>query len=141
LKIPKPNRVPTPASDMNPSNLDDSCGTCTRRRIGSGLATTVMKASQVERVMIRKRLLHTIWERPNSKLTRRWVNLFIDRHLNALQNCHSIPPKDTRLTVSKSCFEEHINILKVHLTGKRVELVFNLDEPGSTAWVDRKFRR
>jgi hypothetical protein len=35
----------------------------------------------------------------------------------------------------RSQLEEHINTLKVHLTGKCRELVFNLDELGSAEWL------
>jgi hypothetical protein len=51
------------------------------------------------------------------------------------------PSGYTRLAVSRSQLEEHINPLKVHLTGKCTDLVFNLGELGSDDWEDQKIKK
>jgi hypothetical protein len=41
----------------------------------------------------------------------------------------------------RSQLEEHIETVKVHLTGKCVDLVFNPDELGSADWEDGKIKK
>jgi hypothetical protein len=45
------------------------------------------------------------------------------------------------MAVPRVYLEEHIQLLKTHLSGKVAELVFNVDELGSTDWEDRKAKR
>jgi hypothetical protein len=42
------------------------------------------------------------------------------------------------MAVPRAYLEEHIHLLKTHVTGKLVEFVFNLDELGSADWEDWK---
>jgi hypothetical protein len=45
------------------------------------------------------------------------------------------------MAVPRAYLDEHIHILKIHVVGKVVELVFNLDELGSADWEDRKVKK
>jgi hypothetical protein len=49
-----------------------------------------------------------------------------------------VPLEDARLTVPREQLEEHLNTMKNVLAGKYSELVFNLDEVGSSQWEDPK---
>jgi hypothetical protein len=50
----------------------------------------------------------------------------------------SLPQKNTRLTVARTHFEKHIQITKIHVSGKFVELVLNLNELGYADWKNCK---
>jgi hypothetical protein len=63
---------------------------------------------------------------------------FIGRHLDQLKVDRSLPQEDLRMAVPRAYPEEHIQLLKTHLTGKVAGLVFNLDELVSADWEDRK---
>jgi hypothetical protein len=60
------------------------------------------------------------------------VHDFIGGHLDELQVCHSLLQEDMRMAVPRAYLEEHIQLLKTHVTGKVAELGFNLDELSST---------
>jgi hypothetical protein len=45
------------------------------------------------------------------------------------------------MTVARAYLEEHMHLLKTHVTGKVAELVFNLEELGSADWEDRKAKK
>jgi hypothetical protein len=100
--------------------------------IESSLVTMLLDAFQRGEPMTNKELLKTVRETHNSKLTKGWVHSFIRRHLNMLQECLSLPLEDSRLIVPREQLEEHINTMKMILAGKFSELVFNLDEVGSS---------
>jgi hypothetical protein len=94
-----------------------------------------------ETAMRQKELLRIIKEQQNSKLMKRWVHDFISRHLDQLQVCHPLPQEDMRIAVPRAYLEEHIHLLKTHITGKVADLVFNLDELDSADWDDRKAKK
>jgi hypothetical protein len=67
------------------------------------------------------------------------VNRFIGRHVHELQTCRSMPQEDTRMLVPRVYLEEYIRLLTTlhtHVARKCGELVFNLDELGSSDWED-----
>jgi hypothetical protein len=91
--------------------------------------------------MNKKQLLHIVREQHRKTATRALVNASIGRYLDAVQTWRSIPQEDTRLEVPRSQPEEHGNTLRVYLSGKCAEFVFNLDELGATDWQDRKIKK
>jgi hypothetical protein len=78
-----------------------------------------------------KEFLRGVKDPHNSALTKESAHAFIRHHLDELSVCCSPPQEDLRMAVPKAYLEEHINLLKIHPTGKVEELVFNLDEVGS----------
>jgi hypothetical protein len=86
-------------------------------------------------------MFQVVNERYDFVLTRSWVNTFIECHLDALQTCSLLCQEDTRLTVSKPKLKEHIQMMKIYVDGKFAELIFNLDELGSSDWEDHKFMK
>jgi hypothetical protein len=78
-----------------------------------------------------KEVLQIVRER-NQFLTKGWLYAFIAGHLDQLQICRSIPQEDTRVIVPRVYLEEHIQLAKLVIAGKFSELVFNLDEIGSS---------
>jgi hypothetical protein len=84
-----------------------------------------------------KALLQIVREKYDPKLTKGWVNAFIGRHLDSLQVCRSWPQEDNRLTIPRAILEAHIENIRTTVAGKCAELVFNLDEVGSSEWEDR----
>jgi hypothetical protein len=85
-----------------------------------------------------KEFLKIVREQQNSKLRKGRVHDFIGRDLDELQVCRSLPQEDIRMAVARTYLEEHIHLLKTHVTGKVAKLVFDLDELGSADWEDRK---
>jgi hypothetical protein len=61
--------------------------------------------------------------------------------LDELKVCRSLHQEDLRMAVPRAYLEEHIPLLKTHLTGKVAELVLNLDELGSADREDRKAKK
>jgi hypothetical protein len=45
------------------------------------------------------------------------------------------------MVVPRTYIDKHINLLKIHLSRKVVELMFSLDEVGSAGWKDRKTKK
>jgi hypothetical protein len=105
------------------------------------LVAMLLEAFRAAAPMNKKQLLQIVHGRYRTRARRVFVNAFIGRHLDALQTCRSIAQEDTRLAVPRSPLEEHLHILQVHLAGKCAEVVFNLDELGSTDWQDRKIKK
>jgi hypothetical protein len=91
--------------------------------------------------MTQKQTLAFIAKQYSCSLTKGWLHAFIRRHLNEVQICRSLPQEDTRLTVPREHLEAHIGNMKNIVEGKFSELVFNLDEVGSSDWEDRKPRK
>jgi hypothetical protein len=88
--------------------------------------------------MTHKQLLKAVREQYNPELTKGWIHAFIGRNLETLQECRSFPMEDNRLTVPRDQLEAHIQTMKTLIDGHFSELVFNLDEVGSSEWEDRK---
>jgi hypothetical protein len=74
----------------------------------------------------------------NCLLTKGWLHAFIGRHFGQLQICRSLPQEDTRMIVPRADLEDHIEFAKLIIAGKFSELVYNLEEVGSSDWEDRK---
>jgi hypothetical protein len=107
------------------------------------LVAHLVEAFRAGKGMTREELLQMVRQHYDRALMDGWVKAFIGPHLDALKTCRPLPQEDTRLTVSKVELEEHIQTMKVkvHVAGKFSELVFNLDELGSTDWEDRKVKK
>jgi hypothetical protein len=84
-----------------------------------------------DRAITQKEFLRIMREQHKPILTKRWVHDLIGRHLDELKGCRPLPQEDLRMAVPRAYLEEHIQLLKIHLTGKVAELVFNMDELGS----------
>jgi hypothetical protein len=106
--------------------------------VESSLVAKLQSAFQRGQPMTNKELLKMVREEHDEHLTKGWVHSFLGRHLDVLQECRSLPLEDARLTVPREQLEEHIKTMKTVLAGKYSELVFNLDEVGSSEWEDRK---
>jgi hypothetical protein len=65
------------------------------------------------------------------------LNAFVGSDLDAVQIYRSLPQEDTRLTVPREHLETHIEHIKSIATRKFAELVFNLDEAGSSDWTKK----
>lgn len=88
--------------------------------------------------MTQTELLEYVRQNYDMHLTRGWVHAFIGRHLDKLHLCRSLPQEDSRLLVPRAYLEQHIDNMKMIVQGKFSELVFNLDEVGSSDWEDQK---
>jgi hypothetical protein len=74
-------------------------------------------------------------------VTRGWLDGFLNRHGDALKVCTSYPQEDTRFLIPREYLEQHIVNMQTYVTGRTAELVFNLDEVGSSDWEDRKVKK
>jgi hypothetical protein len=77
----------------------------------------------------------------NSRLTRGWLTAFIDRRLDQLRLCRSLPQEQMRLIIPRAHVEAHIELMQANINAKFSELVLNLDEIDSSDWEDWKPRR
>jgi hypothetical protein len=93
------------------------------------------------RAFTRKQLLSYVASTFDNSVTKGWVNSFIGRHLDELKVCQSFPQEDTRFLIPRDYLKQHIVNMQTYVRGKTAELVFNLDEVGSSDWEDRKSRK
>jgi hypothetical protein len=107
----------------------------------AAIVATVLESFRVGEAMRVGELLTMVQKRHNPRLTRGWVHAFLGRHLGELKICRSLPQEDLRLVIPRAYLEDHIRLMREHITGKFSELVFNLDEVGSSDWEDRKPRK
>jgi hypothetical protein len=107
----------------------------------SELTTIILQASNEGEAMTKRQVLTLVLERYSLQLTKGWLHAFVGRHLDILQVCRSLPQEDTRLTVPREHLAAHIEHMRTIVMGKVAELVFNLDEVGSSDWEDRKPRK
>jgi hypothetical protein len=107
----------------------------------SELVNHILLAFNEGTAMTQKQVLEFVCKQYSRLLTKGWVHAFIGRHLDSLQICRSIPQDDTRLTIPRENLERHIQNMRSIVEGKFAELVFNLDEVGSSDWEDRKPRK
>jgi hypothetical protein len=84
-----------------------------------------------EKTITQKEFFRIMRKQHKPTLTKRWVHDFIGRHLDELKVYRSLPQEDLRMAVPGAYLEDHIQLLKTHLTGKVAELVFDFDELGS----------
>ena len=85
-------------------------------------------------------LLRFVNEKYNVSLTNGWVGTFLKRNEEKIKKVKSIPQEDTRLSVPRDFLIQHIINLKNVIEGRMTELIFNLDEVGSSDWEDRKVK-
>jgi hypothetical protein len=102
--------------------------------VETAIVILLLEAFRNGKAMTPKELLQIVRERYNPKLAKGWVHSFIGRHLDELQLARSFPHEDTCMTVPRAYLEQHID-------GKFWELMFNLNEVGSSDWEDRKPKR
>jgi hypothetical protein len=107
----------------------------------SSLVAMLMDAFHEYKAMALKEFLRTVQGRHNSALSKGRVRAFIGPHLHELKVGRSLPQEDLQMAVPRLYLEEHIALLKIHLTGKDAGLVFNLDEVGSADWEDWKTKK
>ena len=95
------------------------------------------KGSPLTQVQIRS------YVRENFKIpaTKGWIYSFIQRHSDVLKKATSFPQEDTRLTVPVEFLVQHIENMNEIVNGVCSELLFNLDEMGSSDWEDRKTKK
>lgn len=85
-----------------------------------------------------KQIINYVLENFKISVTNGWVNSFICRHQNDIQKCKSYPQEDLRMTVPREYLDTHILNLKEYIQGMCSELLFNLDEVGTSEWEERK---
>jgi hypothetical protein len=122
---------PEPFGELQASDSD----------VSSGIVTPLLKTFTHGRAMTPKKLLQTVRERYNPKLTKAAVHSFIGWHLDAVQLCGSVSREETRMAVPRACSEQHIATMKGQILGKFSELVFTFHELGFSEWEDRKPRK
>jgi hypothetical protein len=98
----------------------------------TALLRVILDAHRDGKSLTHKDVLRIVREKHNPKLTKGWVNAFIGRHLDVIQVCRSFPQEDSRLTIPREMLEVHIQNIHFTVVGKCAELVFNLDEVGSS---------
>jgi hypothetical protein len=74
-------------------------------------------------------------------VTRGWLGGSLNRHGDAIKVCTSYPQEDARFLIPREYLEQHIVNMQTYVTGRTAELVFNLDEVGSSDWEDRKVKK
>jgi hypothetical protein len=89
----------------------------------------------------RNQLMGYVSENFDKSISRGWLNAFIGRHLDEIKVCRSFPQEDSRFVIPREHLNEHIINMQRYVSGKIAELVFNLDEVGSSDWEDRKTRK
>jgi hypothetical protein len=107
----------------------------------STIVAFVLVLFRVGKAVTPKELRTRVQTNHNSRLTRRWVSAFIDRHLDQFQPCRPLRQEGTPLIIPRVHVEAHIAPIHAHISGKFSELVFNLDEIGSFDQEDRKPRK
>jgi hypothetical protein len=109
--------------------------------VESSLVAMLRDAFHEYKAIALKEFLRTVQSRHNSALTKGRVRAFIGPHLDELKVDRSLPQEDLQMAMPRVYREEYIDLLKIHLTGKDAELVFNLDEVGSGDWEDWKTKK
>jgi hypothetical protein len=99
----------------------------------------LLDAFHEEKAITQKEFLRIM--REQADIDERVRHYFIGWHLDEPKVCRSLPQKDLRIAVPRAYMEEHIPLLKIHLTGKVAELVLNLNELGFADWEDRKAKK
>jgi hypothetical protein len=101
----------------------------------------LLDAFHEEKGITQKEFLRIIREQHKPTLTKGWMHDLIGRHLDEPKVCRSLSQEEMRMAVPRAYLEEHIQLLKAHLTGKVAELVFHLDELGSADWEDPRAKK
>jgi hypothetical protein len=86
-------------------------------------------------------LLHQCTTRFGAHISRGWVDFFIEQHSEELYQTKSISQENPRLEVPRVFLDVAIDGFRHHVHGSCVELIFNLDEVGTSEWEDRVQRR
>jgi hypothetical protein len=107
----------------------------------SSLVALLFEPFEAGKAMTFNEFLQAIRGRHDPRLTKGGVHAFLDRHLDELQLCCSLPEEETSLKIPRAYLDDYINVLKNHLVENVAELVFNLDELGSVDWEDRKMKK
>jgi hypothetical protein len=105
------------------------------------VTTMILQAFAEGNAMTKRQVVEFIREKYDQFLTKSWLHAFIGCNLDTLQICHYLTQEDTRLIVPREQLENHIENMKSVVAGKFTELVFNLDEVGSSDWEDWKPRK
>jgi hypothetical protein len=105
------------------------------------LATIFLQAFNKGKAMTRRQVRALDHQPYSPNLTKRWLYAFPGRHFDALQICRCLPQEDTCLTVRREHVGAHIKHMKSILAGKLAEVVFNLDEVGSSDWEEDRTPR
>lgn len=87
----------------------------------------------------RKDIINYIHEELEIECSDGWFTYFLRRHPELIQK-EAVPQEDKRLFIPKSEVSAHILNLMETLHNKYAELVFNVDEMGSSDWSDKKIK-
>ena len=102
------------------------------------IVNQIIQMSNEGKSMTQRQILSFVKERFNLSLTKGWVNQFFLRNRDKIKKCRSLPQEDSRLLIPRAHLREHIHNMHKHVDGRLSELVFNLDEVGTSSWEDRK---
>ena len=70
-----------------------------------------------------------------------WIYSFLQRYSKLLKIGKSFPQEDTMLTVPVEFLQQHLTNMTQYVQGCCSELLFNIDEMGSSEWEDRKVKK
>jgi chromatin remodeling complex protein RSC6 len=71
----------------------------------------------------------------------RWIDSFISRDETESTDARSAPQEESHLHVPRRFLEETIRTIRDAVQGRPVDVVFNLDEVGISAWGKRKAKK
>jgi hypothetical protein len=89
----------------------------------------------------RKQLLSFVLSEFDKSASRGWIDGFLARHQREIKICQSLPQEETRFIIPQEFLNQHLINMQKLVAGRVAELVFNLDEVGSSDWEDRKTRK
>ena len=73
-----------------------------------------------------------------NEVTPTWIKSFFQRNSEQYFFVTLTPQEEERQTVPRAYLDQYINIIKCYIAGCDPELLFNLDECGSSNWENRK---
>ena len=88
----------------------------------------------------KQELLYYCAMKYNRSVMKGWLSGFFERNIEKIGLTKAIPQELTRLSVPRAYLNEHIANIKQYVVGKATELVFNIDEMGTSKWEDKKVK-
>ena len=101
----------------------------------------IVGSSDQAKFLTQKEILNYIEHHFGKSPTSGWFHSFTERYPDIIKIGTSLPQEDRGLTVPRIHLEEHIRNLKKYVEGAFADLVFNLDEVGSSDWEDKAKRQ
>ena len=109
--------------------------------IENSIVEEIINRSNSNNSMTPLNILTFVQEKYGLSLSRGWLNQFFLRHNDCIKKVRSFPQENTRMSVPRVQLKDHIINMHKYVDGRYSELVFNLDEVGTSEWEDRKPKR